>query len=74
MAARKNFFAKPLTRSGIRRLKQELGSIGMSKEAIDARISQILKWQSMSPKAKKGAWEAKHIFLQGGSPGQGRRS
>jgi hypothetical protein len=65
---RKNFFAKPLT-SGIRRLKRELGSLGMSKQAIEARVRQV----SMSPKEKHKAWVEKHLFVQGGLPALGRR-
>ncbi len=66
---RKNFFAKPLTKAGVRRLKRELGSIGMSKQAIDAQVKQV----SMSPKDKHKAWMEKHLFVQGGLPTLGRK-
>jgi hypothetical protein len=46
----------------------------MSKQAVDARVTQILERQGMSSGQKEKAWKAKHMFLQGGSPGLGRRS
>jgi hypothetical protein len=71
---RKNILAKPLSKRAVRRLKRELGTTGMSRRAINARASQILEREGMSPSEKKKAWKAKHMFVQGGSPGLGRRS
>jgi len=71
---RKNFFARPLSKRAIRRLKRELGTTGMSRQAINARANQILERQGMSSAEKKKAWKAKHMFVQGGSPGLGHRS
>jgi len=46
----------------------------MSRQAINARANQILERQGMSSAEKKKAWKAKHMFVQGGSPGLGHRS
>ena len=73
-AGRKNFFARPLSKRARRRLARELGSIGMSKQAVKARVNQIADWQDKSPAEKKKAWKAKHMFVQGGLPSLGRRS
>jgi hypothetical protein len=52
-SGRKNFFAKPLTKRAIRRLKRELGTTGMSRQAINAGANQILERQGMSSAEKK---------------------
>lgn len=74
LSGRKNFFAKPLSKRAIRRLKRELGTTGMSRQAINARANQILERQRMSSAQKEKAWKTKHMFVQGGSPGLGHRS
>jgi hypothetical protein len=73
-AGRKTFFAKPLSTRARRRLALELGSMGMSKQAVKARVNGIVDWQSKSSKEeKKKAWIENHMFVQGGLPSLGKK-
>lgn len=71
---KKSFFKGPLSKGARHRLARELGSMGMSKQAVTARINQIVEWQTKSPKEKEKAVKAKHLFVQGGLPSLGRRN